>query len=645
MDVFRHQAEAERKSLLLATYFFTAVVLTSVVMYGLALLFVFPFYNMPGESAPFSLWKPWLFTFVALLTLVLVVGVSWSARSALSSGGRVVARWLQSRPVRPNTQDPAERRLLNVVEEMALASGLPVPSVFLMESEKGINAFAAGHSRSDAVIVVTRGALDLLTRDELQGVIAHEFSHILNGDARLNIRLMAVLQGILWFNRKGVTLIEASSAGDQANPLMLVPAFLGITLFAGGYAGALFGARIRAAVSREREYLADAFAVQFTRNPSGIVGALKKIGGLAQGSRLLADRASDVSHMLFADGLRAIPGLSGKLTHGESRPSMRLRPKTFPTHPPLTERIRRIDPRFDGRFPTVELSANKKSDESAPLGFPRESETPGSDRTVGSPNEEHVRYAAALLASIPGSIKSKVYESQDARAVILALVLSHDSAVRQSQFKELTSRDDGLARMILEVSSQLARCPTRLRLPLVDLCLPALKDLSVAQYEDFRQTLDRWLAADNRLDLFEYTLAQVLKRHLDRYFGKSEPPHIQFESLTPLREQCELLLSSLAHAGHEDLDHARQAFGRAVERLELEVSGLTFRPRNECGLKPVRLALEQLALVADRSKRALLEASLASTGHDDRVTILEGELLRAIADVLDYPIPPFVNAA
>ena len=278
---------------------------------------------------------------------------------------------LGGRLVNPAQPDPDERKLLNVVEEMAIASGIPVPQVYVLPEEKGINAFAAGHSTSDAVVAVTQGALRLLTRDELQGVIGHEFSHILNGDMRLNLRLMGLIFGILCLAVIGRVLLHVRGGGKDKNPLPL----LGLVLVLMGWVGVFFGRLIQAAVSRQREFLADASAVQFTRNPAGLAGALKKIGGLSYGSKLKNAHAGEASHMFFGNGMGgSFLGL-------------------METHPPLAERILALEPDFDGEFPRTVLEVPRRSArqlrDPAPIpGHSNASRPPASvwdSRSVGDP--------------------------------------------------------------------------------------------------------------------------------------------------------------------------------------------------------------------------------------------------------------------
>src|SRR5471032_3060906 len=287
------------------------------------------------EQPQFDLWNPQIFLAVALGTIAIILIGSSYKTMALAAGGSAVSEMMGGRLVKPNSTDPDERKLLNVVEEMAIASGVPVPQVYVMDDEDGINAFAAGHKPGDATVTVTRGCMKILSRDELQGVIVHEFSHILNGDMRLNLRLMGTIFGILCLAIIGRILLQTARGGGRSrgqNPLPI----LGLALLIIGYIGVFFGRLIQAAVSRQREFLADASSVQFTRNPNGITGALKKIGGLGEnGSRLAHAHSEEVSHMFFSNGIsEAFIGL-------------------LETHPPLPGRIRVFDPNFDGKFPYV----------------------------------------------------------------------------------------------------------------------------------------------------------------------------------------------------------------------------------------------------------------------------------------------------
>src|SRR5437016_2842902 len=446
MDFFERQEQAHHNTRLLVIYFSAGVALLIATVY-LAVLLIFAgvssrhprYYRYDNDQPAISLWNPRLFFGVAIGTLSVIVLGSLFNTAELAQGGSVVATNLGGRLVNPSTTDPNERKLLNVVEEMAIAAGVPVPQVYLLPEERGINAFAAGHSTSDAVVAVTEGAVKLLTRDELQGVMGHEFSHILNGDMRLNLRLMGIVFGIVCLAVIGRILLQTRSGNSRdRNPLPL----LGLALVILGWVGVFFGRLIQAAVSRQREFLADASSVQFTRNPAGLAGALKKIGGLSYGSKLEAAHAAEASHMFFGDGM------------GESFLHL------MDTHPPLSDRIRAIDPSFEGTFPLVS-SAELDSGAAVSAAFPgvspelallaglsagrrdaRPPTRPVAARAVlpnmANPTTLHLRYAEGLRGAIPPSLQAAARESLGASALIYALLLSGDETVRQRQLDELT---------------------------------------------------------------------------------------------------------------------------------------------------------------------------------------------------------------
>ncbi len=360
-----NRTKAHRKTKLLVFYFAIAVAALIVAVY-FATLIIFngaqSHYHRSGEQPQLVLWNLQLFLGVAAGVLAVVFIGSAYKTAALAQGGSVVSEMMGGRLVKPNTTDPDERRLLNVVEEMAIASGIPMPQVYVMDEEDGINAFAAGHKPGDATVTVTRGCMKILSRDELQGVIGHEFSHILNGDMRMNLRLMGIIFGILCLAIIGRVLLQTARGGGRGrgqNPLPL----LGLALLLIGYIGVFFGRLIQAAVSRQREFLADASSVQFTRNPGGITGALKKIGGLGEtGSRISHAHAEECSHMFFGNGI--------------SEPFIGL----LETHPPLAERIRVFDPNFNGQFPVVRYDGRDRQPED--ISKPRRPQMPNLFGTV-----------------------------------------------------------------------------------------------------------------------------------------------------------------------------------------------------------------------------------------------------------------------
>jgi Zn-dependent protease with chaperone function len=570
-------------------------------------------------------------------SLALILGGSFYKIAQLAGGGTVVAERLGGRRVYPNSTDPSERRLLNVVEEMALASGVPVPPVFLLNEERGVNAFAAGYSPNDAVIGITRGAAEQLSRDELQGVIAHEFSHILNGDMRLNLRLIGVLHGILLLSLVGREILRMAARGggssrSRKNGGVLYMLAIGLALLILGLVGSLIGNLIKAAVSRQREFLADASAVQFTRNPGGIAGALKRIGGAIFGSRLTAPAAAEASHMYFSQGVWE--GLTGLMA----------------THPPLDERIRRLDPQWDGVYPPPlpsDFAAGRAYE--AAVGFVGAAETAATaalptdvvERAadqVANPSEVHRRYAAELVAAMPPTLVDSVHEPYGARAVIFASLLDRDVDIRAAQLQALEqATDPQLFELTLRLTKHVSPLDVRARLPLVDMALPALRAMSEPQYREFIACFHSLVEADAKIGLFEWTLHKILLRNLRPQFERSERPQIAYYGLQRLGQPISVLLSALARAS-QGADERSLAAGAAL-LAEVDV---VLRPAEVSRFKHLDAALRELAKVAPRLRRRLVDACAATICADARVTVAEGELLRAICDMLDCPMPPLL---
>ncbi len=654
MDFFEHQERARHKTTLLGCYFVAAVVLIILSVY-LAIAAVL-FYGQSGRDGrpAATLWFPDVFAAVSVGTDVLITLGSLYKMAELSGGGEVVARTLGGRPVAANTTDLRERVLLNVVEEMAIASGTPVPPVFLLDNESAINAFAAGTTPQNAVIGVTRGSIETLSRDELQGVIAHEFSHILNGDTRINIRLIGLLNGILLIATIGYLLLRFSSFSSNdsrssndnkkgGNPLPL----LGLCLLVIGYVGVFFAHLIKSAVSRQREFLADASAVQFTRFPGGIEGALKKIGGLTDGSRLRTPRTEEASHMLFGNGLAA--------------PFLQL----LATHPPLVDRIQRIDPNFDGRFPTVSPIAYSAQDVVDPNTLAARRAAPTSVRSapvamaqgfafepgaavadVGAPRGEHLDYAAAIVGSLPPELSAHLRDLLGAVSTIYALLLDDDEPdVRQKQLEYLATQADPRANQeTLRLQPLVAKVDAAAKLPLVSMASPALKNLSPKQLAAFRSDVEFLIKADGKVSLFEYAVHRLVLKGLLPRLERKQPREVKYNSLAPLAPACGGLLATLAYVGNQDENQSKRAFDLGIGKLADDRVHVEFLPRNQCGLKVLDAALDQLAGAAPMIKKRVIEACAACIGADGRVTIEEAELLRVISDALDCPMPPLLNA-
>ena len=648
MDFFTQQDKTRRKTKLLVFYFAVAVAALIVAVYFATLVILAgtqSHYHRYDEQPQFALWNPQLFLGVAGGVLaVILIGSSYKTM-ALAGGGSVVSEMMGGRLVNSNTTDPDERKLLNVVEEMAIASGVPVPQVYVMDEEDGINAFAAGHKPGDATITVTRGCMKILSRDELQGVIGHEFSHILNGDMRMNIRLMGIIFGILCLAIIGRVLLQTRG---RNNPLPV----LGLALLIIGYIGVLFGRLIQAAVSRQREFLADASSVQFTRNPEGITGALKKIGGLGEtGSRISHAHAEELSHMFFGNGV--------------SEPFIGL----LETHPPLTERIRVFDSNFDGKFPYVRYDGRDRppeeiltpkhppipdffgavlggtilasGDEKKPPAIRSRSVMPN----LGKPTPLHLKYAEQLRDSLPETIKATAREPLDAVALIYAMLLSPDETKRTTQLAELAKRvDPAIHGKTIALYPDVSAAATHAHLPIVNLALGALRQLRPEQFNQFSQTLQWLVESDGKIELFEFVLQKIVLRHLAPQFSGVRPPTVQYYTIKPLVPDGAVVLSALANVGSSDAAEIQKAFETGAPYLRApDNAGLALLSREQCGVDQIDAALNRLALAVPIIKKNLIEACVHTVGADGVIVESEAELLRAVADTLDCPIPPFVQ--
>jgi Zn-dependent protease with chaperone function len=643
-DFFDRQ-DAARRSTARLVILFALAVLAIVISIHFILAAVFGYLDADPRTGALDwslLFDPGLLLLAIVGTGIVVGGGSLFKIAQLRGGGRVVAEHLGGRLVSPDTADLSERQLMNVVEEMAIASGTSVPPVYLLEHEDGINAFAAGFTPSEAVIGVTRGAAERLTRDELQGVVAHEFSHILNGDMRINIRLIGLLHGILIIGMLGYFILRMSAfsggrgrrSRDSGNPLPLIALGAGLAIV--GFFGTFFGNLIKAAVSRQREFLADAAAVQFTRHPGGIAGALKKIGGASAGSSIRSPNAPEASHMFF-----------GRATSGFNA--------LFSTHPPLPERIRRVEPGWDGQF--IESSAPAPAAAAATppprpqadRGFP----FPGGAATaglagamahIGEPSTDHIAYAALLLQNLPAAITMAAHEPYGARALVYGLLLDRDADMRRAQLRQLqAAADPGVFEETLRLVPALAGLDRSARLPLVEIAVPALRTLSADEYRRFKRNVSMLIEADEQLDLFEWALQRVLLHGLDEHHGEAPRPGSGHRALSTLQAPCEVLLSALARAGGADERGAEAAFHHAWRVLELP--GTRLLEEAEADFEALDKALDELAEAAPKAKRRILQAVTACIAADRQVTVAEGELLRAIAASLGVPVPPIIGGA
>jgi Zn-dependent protease with chaperone function len=657
MDFFEHQEQAQKRTgRLIVLYVMAVVAVIGSVYLAMAVIFrvALAGHDAPGGQGAVSvaraLWDPELFAAVAgLTTLVVLGGSGFKIASLASGGGSKVAEMLGGQPLSPLTTDPAERRLLNVVEEMALAAGTPVPPVYLMRDEPAINAFAAGFTPGDAVIGVTQGTVDNLSRDELQGVIAHEFSHILNGDMKLNIRLMGVVFGLLLIGLTGWFLLRISTQGRHrlgarddkkgANPLPLI----GLALYVIGYAGVFFGNLIKAAVSRQREYLADASAVQFTRNPEGLAGALKKIAALGAGSQLKTPRADEASHLFFGNALGLGPSqLFGLLA----------------THPPLIERIKRLDPSFDGDLRSVASAADRAvavtrrkpaTLDDVPVIGPalgrRRFSPPGAVAAIGLIDPVEIGHAAGLRDQLSPALRDAAGDPLSASATIHALLLDRREPLRSEQWERLGQTVPGpVFGEVQRIASEVAALGADERLALAELAMPALRQMSPSQFDAFDGAVRTLIHADARVGLFEYTLYRTVVRNLAVHFGRLAPPRVRATRLEEVAGPLSLVLSKLAHAASEtDPSAVSRAFEAGTAGLRERGLAVEFTRPEQVRVESLDGALAALAVASPRVKERALRACADAIAADGLATTEEVDLLRLVSESLDCPMPPLAG--
>ena len=633
MNFFEVQERARRSSRTLVWWFGLSVLGVIVVMYLLVTFgLLFNTSNLEGayqvtELGQLSWWDSerafWISTIVGG---VIMIG-SWSKLAQLSAGGKVVAQGLGGRPVEPTTTDLSERRLLNVVEEMAIASGLPVPGVWIMDEEQGINAFAAGTDPTNAVVGVTRGTIDRLTRSELQGVVAHEFSHILNGDMKLNVRLMGWIFGLVMLSMLGRVMIESfrfmrgSSRNSKGNGIVIAIMLAGLVVWLVGSAGVLFARMLQAAISRQREYLADASAVQFTRNPDGISGALKKIGGFSDHGRITSPKAMEARHMFFASS-----GLTSLMA----------------THPPLDKRILAIDPRWNGGMLKGKADPVAPAEFSGAMGFSGSLEQVDSTDRLDSLGESVLldTHVGAMIREELRSGKVTSFSKQGAKTLVLGLLVASDSDGRKMAEGIMAAHgsDGDTIDQVIGWSMDLEEYSSSKKLALVDLSLSWLRKMSRAEAEDFVKASQALIEADGEVNLFEFMLQKVIERHVSIGLGLKPVPAMRFRKIASLEMEVARLVgmfASLAGGGHS-LDAA------AAEYVEHTGRDL---PRVESGLEDVASALLEMDAATPLVKQQILRLCGLVVTDDSKIVDSELELLRATAEAIGAPVPPLVRKA
>lgn len=616
MDFFAQQDEARRASRWLVLWFLLAVTCVGAAMALAAVLAVTVFLMMlgavPGAEESYA-WHglggyfadvfvrvaPPVGKAVGLSVALVILGVTGRRMWLLRQGGTTIAWLLGAHYLERSRVTPAEARLLNVVEEMAIASGIAVPPVYLLNGEDAINALVAGHTPNEAVIIVTRGAMHKLSRDELQGVMGHEFSHILNGDMALNMRLVSLLAGIACFGEWGEAMVhagarEASAKAREERGGEVLVALFGAAIAFVGFPGLFAAEAIKAAVSRQRELLADSASVQFTRNPDGIAGALDSIRYLRVGTTLRSAYSVELSHMFFAPAVA--------------------RWWAWPSHPPIEERIRRVHPRFmqedyrrtrhastyrDGRVAVLDGAGNIVKVVGG-LG--------ALAAVLEAPRPEHVDHARRLLERLPAGLRMQLGGPESASHAVLGLLRGELTGVARHQ-----------------------------ALLLIELALPALKQLKQKERDAFLAEVTRAVEADRKVTLAEFVQATLLRQHLRE--GAGRPIPTQFRKVEDVAQDAHLVLSLIAHASQADTA-AAHAKGKAV--LGVDLPGPL--PAAEITAARLEGALERLRHLQPFQKPRVLKACVEAAAADGTFRLAEAELVRAVAATLDCPLPPVIGA-
>ena len=620
MNFFRAQDEARGRTTKLVVLLVLAILMLTGSLYAIAVYAK----GELMERGSLDWFQPKLFLATSGTALVVILGTSWWRISELAKGGAFVAQSLGARPVLPHTKDLAERRYLNIVEEMSLAAGLPMPACFVVDHDTTINAFAAGNNPQDAAVAVTRGSLTYLNRDELQGVIAHEFSHIGNGDMKLNLRIIGTIAGLTALSQLGYILMRLMRHADgKDSAKVAVPlAFGGFVIFLLGLGGVLFARIIQASVSRQREYLADASAVQFTRNPEGLAGALKKIAGLKGGQREASASELETQHLFFSS-------TGGFMEF------------VFSSHPPIGDRIRRLLPTFDGVIPDVvpvgasdELVAGL-SGRQASAAIPPPIRAARAHRI---PTNLEIQEAVGFQGTLPMELRASAADSIGAMAIVLGLILRQNPELRAQQLQ--TARGLAGGEVIAEaqhLAPQLAALPAGSRLPLLDLSMPALRQLSKAQLALFRLAIQK-VGFDANDGLIVLLVQASMRRYLDDA-GRSGPP-----PLVGLSVSYALVLSAVVRTSRETAQAQQEAFALGVAELARPDLSTTILAESDVDLQKVDEALTVIAAQSVFERRRFVRACGVAMLHDDVAEAAEIEILRAVADTLGITFATGIRA-
>lgn len=665
MNFFEHQDQARRqtgKLIALFSFAVLSIVVAVNVAFWLAWIGIGLYtnnYTNNGAIHWLDTWIDWWQTgyglFVIAATLFLIAVGSLLQWLQLADGGPAVAKKVGARPISDFKNNPSVQQYNNVVSEMAIASGMPVPQLFVLEREMGINAFVAGYQLSDTIMVVTQGLLDTLDRDQLQAVTGHEFSHIAHGDMRLNLQLMSMLSGIVMIGQFGIFLIDTgrhrshrrSKKDSSALPVLI----LGIGLWLIGNIGVFFARLIKAAVSRQREFLADASSVQFTRNPDGLAGALYQIQQAQTGSALRSRHKESLSHLCISATTNTQHWLGN-----------------LQTHPPLQERIDRISPQFSIKMKHQAQAKKLSEPVTSAIGGGASAFVPGVGAgagasagagvgagmgamaapllmttqsilsTVGTAKPAHLAVGQQLYRDIPEKLRTALQQTDGAQAFCLSLILKEFQDPTQiAQAKDQMS--EGQRTWCATLGPWIASMPATLRLPCLELGLPTLKALQTDQRKQFIKQIEQLSRFNNQLDMHEWVVLSLLRITLFPRPSKRAAPKVnQFDAVN---HAIQTLLSALVH-NDEDFAGANTTYKKTVASFGLSQQWLL--SKDAVTYDAVSKALWHLGDLNFILRQPLLQACADIVLHDGAVTVPEFEFLRVVSAALECPMPPLTDS-
>lgn len=617
MDFFGHQEKAKTKTFWLFLLFILGLITLSVITtYAINRILLF---TLEKKYHPVSLAQV-LVPFVAIIFLVTLYKYY-----TLRGGGKAVAVSLGGRLIDKKAANYKEKQLLNIIEEMAIAASLPVPPVYILDNELNINAFAAGFTINDAVIGVTSGTLLYLTRDELQAVIGHEFSHILNGDMRLSLRFTSLLYGFLYLTQIAKLLLRiisesrASEISDKRVAGFIFAAFfICCLLVVAGWLGQLWARIMQAAINRQREFLADASSVQFTRHGPALASALKKIGGNAGGSTLEVDSARIYNHLFF----------------GQSDTNL------FATHPSLEERIKRIEPRWNGKYitPIIDQEALKEITQNPTQGIYKKA-------LVGSmlinaainANKEAIPYVKPVTLlntkvteekQALAKLEEICQEPMDACYFIFALLLDKDPTISIKQLAIIKKNQ-----LVIDYQQTLAIVPINQHLDFIEKAIPTLKQLSEKQYKDFQKIMMHFINADSVISLFEWLIYQLIIHQVGAQYNKNLAKPAKYTQIKQVKQPIQTLLSAVAWLSSSD-ETIKRAFG-----LGANIMGLyTIHLEEKQNIANLTTSLKELQNANEAIKKKFLKGVARAIELDKLTSPEEVMFLHTLSLCLDCPV-------